>query len=667
MDKKALSTLEFDKVIHRLAEKATSAPGKAFAERIFPLTNLRRIRRSLEQSADAQNRILRNGSLSFSGAFDARPMGKRLSLGTSLSTGELLSVASLLFVAQTAKEYGAPKREEDPADSLSELFEGLALFPALASEIRRCILAEDEIADDASPTLSQIRRQMARMNGRVHDKLNSMVNSSLGDCLQDRVIVQRDNHYCLPVRAEFKSRVPGLVHDSSASGSTLFIEPMAVLELGNELRALENRESEEIERILASLSAQTAEIIDELIRNSRILAELDFIFAKGQLAVEMNAQCPIYNDKGIIRLRKARHPLLDPASVVPIDVSLGDDYTQLIVTGPNTGGKTVSLKTVGLLSLMGQAGLLIPAADRCSLSVFSDIRADIGDEQSIEQSLSTFSSHMTNIVRILDAVDKAPTRTLVLFDELCAGTDPAEGAALAAAILDKLRLAKVRCMATTHYSELKVYALSQEGAENASLEFDVESLSPTYRLLIGVPGKSNAFAISQKLGLSEAVISDAKTRLSEDSLSFEDLLVDLENKRRKIEEDQIAIQNDRARIAREKERVVEQRERLASQRADIIAKANEKASNILRDAKQSADAAIRNIHKYGQTNPDIAKMEASRRNLGKKLSHTMSASQSENASVPKPKNAIDPKKLKIGDRVHVASLNLDGTVHSLPN
>ena len=667
MDKKALYTLEFDKIIDRLVQKATSEPGKKFAGNILPMTNPGRIKRALNQSNDALKRIMKKGALSLSGLFDIRPFEDRLRLGGGLSQGELLSIVSLLSAAERAKAYGTPEKDDTPKDSIDPLFEEIEVFSDLRKEISRCIISEEEIADDASGALASIRRSLSKMNGRIHDRLSSFLSSQNGDYLQDRVIVQRDGHYCLPVRAEFKSRIPGLVHDSSASGSTLFIEPMAVLELGNELRELKKQESEEIERILLELSGRVAGIIDSLSANCKVLTLLDFIFAKGSLASEMNAQMPLYNNDGIIRLRKARHPLLDPASVVPIDVSLGENYTQLVVTGPNTGGKTVSLKTVGLLSLMGQAGLLIPAADRSTLCIFSDIRADIGDEQSIEQSLSTFSSHMTNIVRILDSVHKAPTRTLVLFDELCAGTDPAEGAALAAAILDLLRKNKVPTMATTHYSELKVYALSQEGVENASLEFDVESLSPTYRLLIGVPGKSNAFAISKKLGLSKEIISDAKKRLSEDSLSFEELLVDLENKRRIIEEDQKTIENDRAQIAAEKERILSQKEKIASQKADILAKANEKASNILRDAKLSADAAIRNINKYGGANADIAKMEASRRNLGKKLSHTQSASQAKNNSQENKKQTVDPKKLRIGDRVHVKSLNIDGTVHSLPN
>ena len=668
MNKKVLYTLEFDKIRNRLEEKATSEAGKRFAHTLRPMTDIGRIRSALSHSSDAFGRIVKKGSLSFAGLFDVSEFEKRLAIGAGLSAKELLTVGSLLAIAERTKQYGASERDDAPDDSLTAFFSDLVTLPALKKEISRCILSEDEIADDASPELQSIRRSISKMNGRVHDKLSSMLSSSsISDCLQDHIVVQRDNRYCLPVRAEYKSRVPGLVHDSSASGSTLFIEPMAVLELGNELRELEHRESEEIERILQSLSLRVGEEISVLVQDFHILAELDFIFAKGELAVELNGSVPVYNNKGQINLRGARHPLLDPKSVVPIDISLGDHYTQLVITGPNTGGKTVTLKTAGLLALMGQSGLLIPAKDRSSLPVFNEIYADIGDEQSIEQSLSTFSSHLTNIVRILRSVDRDPAHTFVLFDELCAGTDPAEGAALATAILDRLRLKKVRTMATTHYSELKAYALSQDFVENASCEFDVETLTPTYRLLIGIPGKSNAFAISQKLGLADDIIADAKQRLSEDTLSFEDLLVDLENKRHQIEEDRKAIREDREHIATERQKVAAQREKLNNQRADIIAKANEKASNILRDAKNSADAAIRNINKYGNTNPDIAKMEASRRNLGKKLTHTQNASQAKKQNSGSKAVGIDPKKLKIGDRVHVTSLDIDGTVHTLPN
>ena len=666
MNKKVLYTLEFDKIKKRLEEKATSEAGKQSAARLVPMKDISQIKNAISNTRDAFYRITKRGSISFAGLKDVSEYSKRLSIGASLTARELLSVNALLIISERAAAYGKKQREDEPEDSLSGLFSSIESVNDLRREIERCIISEDEIADSASRELQAIRQSVSRMSGRIHDKLSGMI-SSLSDCLQDPVVVQRSNRYCLPVRAEFKSRVPGIVHDTSSSGSTLFIEPMAVLELDNELRELEIAEKEEISRILARLSAMVNEHIDVLIQDFNILSQLDFIFAKGNLAGEMNASVPVYNNKGVIRLRKARHPLLDPAAVVPIDVALGEDYSQLIITGPNTGGKTVTLKTIGLLAIMGQSGLMIPANDRSALPVFTEIYADIGDEQSIEQSLSTFSSHMTNIVRILKRINRDPLHTLVLFDELCAGTDPAEGAALAAAILDKLRQKKVRTAATTHYSELKVYALSMDGVENASCEFDVETLSPTYKLLIGVPGKSNAFAISKKLGLTEDIMDDAKKRLSEDTQSFEELLVDLEAARHSIESDREAIRRDREKIAADRKKVSDQRRRIDEQREAILAKANEKASNILRDAKQSADAAIRKINKYGQSNPDMAKMEASRQNLGKKLSHTQSASIEKNKRSAQKNDLIDPKTLKVGTKVHVISLNLDGTVHSLPN
>lgn len=667
MNKKVLHTLEFDKIIKLLEEKASSSEGKKLAGRLVPTNNISRIREALQQSFDAFNRIIKKGSISFSGISDIREYEKRLELGADLLAGELLGIRDVLAVAARAKTYGLGEQEDTEPDSLTPVFEGICPVPSLEKEITRCILSVDEIADDASANLSSIRKQLGRMNDRIHEKLTAMLGkTSVSECLQDHVIVMRDNRYCLPVRAEYKSRIPGVVHDTSSSGSTLFIEPMALLELDNELRELERREIEEIERILRQLSSLAAEHVFELQENYRLLSDLDLIFAKGELALSMNASMPTLNKKGIIRLRKARHPLIDPKSVVPIDVGLGEDYTQLVITGPNTGGKTVTLKTIGLMSLMAQAGLLIPAGERSMLPVFREIFADIGDEQSIEQSLSTFSSHMTNIVRILDSLPQDHIHTLVLFDELCAGTDPTEGAALATAILDSLRLKNVRTAATTHYSELKVYALSNESVENASCEFDVETLSPTYRLLIGIPGKSNAFAISQKLGLPSELIDEAKERISEDARSFEELLVDLEAKRHQIEEDREAIRRDREKISEERQKIADQRRKINDRKDDILARANEKASNILRDAKASADAAIRNINKYGGVNPDMAKMEASRRNLGKKLDHTQSASTAGTRNVRESK-PIDTKKLKVGDEVHVISLNLDGTIHSLPN
>ena len=471
----------------------------------------------------------------------------------------------------------------------------------------------------------------------------------------------RGDRYCIPVKAEYRSQVQGLIHDQSASGSTLFIEPMAIVKLNNDLKELYVQEQDEIRKILASLSEEAAQYIEEIRTDYRSLTDLDFIFARGALALTMRASRPILNEEGRIRIREGRHPLLDQKKVVPITVSLGDEFSLLIITGPNTGGKTASLKTVGLLTLMGQAGLHIPAGDRSEIAVFRQVYADIGDEQSIEQSLSTFSSHMTNIVSFLKKVDD---RSLVLFDELGAGTDPTEGAALAIAILSHLHKRNIRTMATTHYSELKIYALSTPGVENACCEFDVESLRPTYRLLIGIPGKSNAFAISGKLGLPGYIIDDAKKRLSEQDVSFEDLLSDLEASRRTIEKEQAEIAAYKKEAETLKRQAVQKQEKLEEQRDRIIREANEKANAILREAKEVADETIRNFHKFGKENISAAEMEKERERLRKKIKDT---SASASLKTNKPKKTYKPSDFKLGESVKVLSMNLTGTIGSLPD
>lgn len=666
MNNKVLKTLEYDKIIDRLAACCSSDAGKERVLSLLPMTDLSRIRSEQERTAAALTRIFKKGSMSFAGVHDVRKYMKHLSVGASLNAAELLQIASLLEVAARAKMYGAKERDDETEDALSQMFSMIEPLSPVRKEIGRCILAEDEIADNASSTLAGIRRSISITNGKIRDKLTQMIASpQVRDYLQDDVVTMRDGRYCLPVRAEFKSQVSGMVHDSSGSGATLFIEPMAVVQYNNEIRELERREAEEIERILAVLSEMVAEQMAVIEEDYTILAELDFVFAKGQLAKQMNAVAPEFNGDGMIRLRGARHPLLDPAKVVPIDVKLGEEFEQLIITGPNTGGKTVSLKTVGLLSLMGQAGLHIPTKDRSTLPIFTEVFADIGDEQSIEQSLSTFSSHMTNIIEIMNKMKKDPSHTLVLFDELCAGTDPLEGAALATAILNQLREYHVRTMATTHYSELKMYALSTEGVENAGCEFDVETLSPTYRLRIGIPGKSNAFAISQKLGLPDDLIHDAKNRMDENDRSFENMIVELENKRHELEEREEKILREQNEVAAKKEKIKEQNINLDRKREEIVRNANEKAANILRDAKNTADAAIRNINKYGKASPDMRKLEKTRTNLGQKLNAAQGKS-TEKAQITKHK-AVDPKKLKVGDAVKVISMDTNGTVHKLPN
>lgn len=664
MNEKVLHTLEYNKILDQLTEYAFSADAKSRCQKLRPITDRAQIEQLQQQTSDALSRLFKYGSLSFSGVTDIRDSLKRLEIGGALSAIELLRVCSLLESAKRAKAFARSQDDNDqPDDSLTSLFAGIEPLTPLYDEIRRCILSEDEIADDASSTLHSIRRSMRGMNDKIRAQMNSMINNTTTrSYLQDTVITMRDGRYCLPVKAEAKSLVPGIIHDQSSTGSTLFIEPMAVVNLNNEYKELQLREQEEIEVILAGLSNLTASYATQLLADYELLTELDFIFARAAFAQTYNGVAPLFNDDGRIHIRKGRHPLLDPKKVVPIDVRLGEDFRLLIVTGPNTGGKTVSLKTVGLLTLMGQSGLHIPASERSELGIFDEVFADIGDEQSIEQSLSTFSSHMVNIIRILEQVND---RSLVLFDELCAGTDPTEGAALAISILSKLHLYGARIMATTHYSELKVYALSTPGVENACCEFDVATLSPTYRLLIGIPGKSNAFAISEKLGLPTDLIADAKGRISKSEGDFEDLIADLEKSRSTIEREQLEINQYKAEIESLKEKLEQKQERLDSSRDKILREANEQAYNILKEAKDVADETIRNFNKYGKAGAPVSEMEKERTKLrGKMDKAAQKMSEQKKASVP---NHNVPKKLRIGDSVKVISMNLKGTVHSLPN
>lgn len=664
MNEKVLHTLEYNKILDQLTEYAFSADAKSRCQKLRPITDRAQIEQLQQQTSDALSRLFKYGSLSFSGVTDIRDSLKRLEIGGALSAIELLRVCSLLESAKRAKAFARSQDDNDqPDDSLTSLFAGIEPLTPLCDEIRRCILSEDEIADDASSTLHSIRRSMRGMNDKIRAQMNSMINNTTTrSYLQDTVITMRDGRYCLPIKAEAKSLVPGMIHDQSSTGSTLFIEPMAVVNLNNEYKELQLREQEEIEVILAGLSNLTASYATQLLADYELLTELDFIFARAAFAQTYNGVAPLFNDDGRIHIRKGRHPLLDPKKVVPIDVRLGEDFRLLIVTGPNTGGKTVSLKTVGLLTLMGQSGLHIPASERSELGIFDEVFADIGDEQSIEQSLSTFSSHMVNIIRILEQVND---RSLVLFDELCAGTDPTEGAALAISILSKLHLYGARIMATTHYSELKVYALSTPGVENACCEFDVATLSPTYRLLIGIPGKSNAFAISEKLGLPSDLITDAKGRISKSEGDFEDLIADLEKSRSTIEREQLEINQYKAEIESLKEKLEQKQERLDSSRDKILREANEQAYNILKEAKDVADETIRNFNKYGKAGAPVSEMEKERTKLrGKMDKAAQKMSEQKKASVP---NHNVPKKLRIGDSVKVISMNLKGTVHSLPN
>ena len=660
MNQKALKTLEYTKIIAQLEEFAASELGKKLCRELVPSTNLEEIRTWQAHTTDAVSRIRMKGSLSFAGTKDVGGSLKRLDIGSSLNIPELLALSSLLTAAARAKTYGRHESDEEEFDSLEPYFAGLEPLTPLNNEIKRCIISEDEVADEASPGLSHVRRSMKNIASRIHNQMNALLNSNRS-YLQDGVITMRDGRYCLPVKAEYKNQVAGMVHDQSSTGSTLFIEPMAIVRLNNELRELEIQEQKEIQAVLASLSEQAAPHIDAIRMNMELLGQLDFIFAKAGLSRHYRCSAPVFNDRGYIHIKDGRHPLLDPKTVVPINIWLGKDFDLLVVTGPNTGGKTVSLKTVGLFTLMGQAGLHIPAWEGSELAVFDEVFADIGDEQSIEQNLSTFSAHMTNTVRILNQAD---ARSLCLFDELGAGTDPTEGAALAIAILSFLHNMKCRTMATTHYSELKVFALTTPGVENASCEFSVETLRPTYRLLIGVPGKSNAFAISQKLGLPDYIIEDARSHLEAKDESFEDLLASLESSRLTIEKEQEEIKAYKEEISQLKTRLTQKEERLKERQDKMMKNAAEEAQRILREAKETADQTIRQINKLGTAAGYNKELEAERAKLRDQLKKTDDKLA---VKAKGPSQPISPKKIKIGDGVKVLSLGLKGTVSSLPN
>ena len=664
MNTKVLTTLEYTKIIDLLTEKADSEPGKKLCRDLVPSTDLSAIRTAQRETKDALVRLFRIGSTSFGSNRDLGFSIRSLEIGSSLSMSELLKLASFLDNVSRIKTYGKKEREDLPNDSLNAYFEGLTPMTQLANEINRCILSEEEMADDASPRLKSIRRSKLSTNEKIHSQLTSMVNGAYRTFLQDAVITMRDNRYCIPVKAEYKSQVSGMVHDQSSTGSTFFIEPAAVVNLNNQLKELDLQEQEEIEVILGDLSSQAAVHTSELAADQKIMTTLDFIFAKAKLAMEQNATEPIFNTEHYIQIRKGRHPLLDKKKAVPIDVRLGKDFDLLVITGPNTGGKTVSLKTVGLFTLMGQAGLHIPALDRSELSIFSEVYADIGDEQSIEQSLSTFSSHMTRVVHILQHAD---ADSLCLFDELGAGTDPTEGAALAIAILNYLHDRGIRTMATTHYSELKIYALSTNFVENACCEFDVETLRPTYRLLIGIPGKSNAFAISSKLGLSDEIINAAKEQISKEDESFEDVIADLEQSRVTIEKEQQEIAEYKERIRTLQEQLQKKNEKIDQAKDKILRDANEKARAILQEAKDVADETIRDFNKAGAS-ADIKELEKKRQKVRDKINEKNGKlALGNNQKKPANQKTVDPKKLKKGDSVKIISMNLKGIVNTLPD
>lgn len=659
MNEKVLKTLEYNKIINMLKDEAGSDLGRMLCSELKPSNDLNEIKKNQLETDDALKRIWQKGSVSFSGIKDIGESLKRLEIGSTLGVGELLSISSLLKVALRVKTFS--RNEDAERDSLDDLFESIEPLTNLNKEIEKCIISEDEIADDASFNLKNIRRQVKITNDRIHSQLSSLVNSQNGKTyLQESLITMRDGRYCVPVKQEYRGNVTGIIHDQSSSGSTLFVEPTAVVELNNKLRELSVKEAEEIQIILANLSISCAEYIDQLRCDLKLLPYLDFVFAKANLAKKMKASMPEFNSNRFINIKQGRHPLLDGKKVVPIDVNLGKDFTLLIITGPNTGGKTVSLKTVGLLSLMGQAGLHIPALPGSQLGVFNEIFTDIGDEQSIEQSLSTFSAHMVNTVNILE---KADSDSLVLFDELGAGTDPVEGAALGISILSFLKNMGVRTMATTHYSELKLFALSTEGVQNASCEFDVETLRPTYRLLIGIPGKSNAFAISQKLGLPQYIIDDAKSRIDADNEQFEDVLAELEQKKRQIEKDKETISVYKSQIASLKRDYEIKNKTLDEKKDKILSKARDEAIDILKEAKETADEAIKTINKYGKSG-NMKELEKSRSSVGSKIKKNQSSASMKSS---KQKKNYKPSDFKIGTGVKVLSMNLNGSVVTLPN
>lgn len=662
MNDKALRILEYHKIISLLAEKASSAPGKELCQKLAPMTSLAALEEAQQQTADAFTRLVKGGRIHFSGNKDISLSIKSLEIGSALSAAELMKISASLACATRAKTFARSDHDEEIVDSLQTYFANLEPLTPLQNELNRCIISEEEIADDASSALKHIRRSIQLTNEKIHSQLTNMVNGSYRTYLQDAVITMRNNRYCIPVKSEHKGNVPGMIHDQSSTGSTLFIEPAVIVNLNNQLKELALKEKDEIERILAELSALAGEHTEELSNNFRLLTKLDFIFAKAGLALDMNASRPLFNNNHYINIRKGRHPLLDKKKVVPIDIHLGKEFDLLIVTGPNTGGKTVSLKTVGLFTLMGQSGLHIPALDRSELGVFTEVYADIGDEQSIEQNLSTFSAHMTNTISILKNADE---NALCIFDELGAGTDPTEGAALAIAILKHLHDKGIRTMATTHYSELKVFALTTSYVENACCEFDVETLRPTYRLLIGIPGKSNAFAISSKLGLSDEIIASAREHISEEEESFEDLLTDLENSRRTIENERNEIQRYKAEIESLKKKLEQKQERIDAQKDKILREANEEARKILQEAKDVADEAIRDFQKVNVSKTSIQDLEKTRTKVRDKITEK-NAKLTTTQEKPTHK-LLNPNQIKPGDMVKVVSMGLKGTISSKPD
>lgn len=658
MNSKTLRVLEFNKIIDKLRQYASSDLGKAIVDKLEPSTDINEIKLNQRETSEAVSMILKKGSLGLGGLRNVGEYIKRVNISGVLNIEELLHIGDFLRVSRRAKDYAKSESKNDSFPVLEPQFNSIETVSDLEREIERCIPSPTEVADDASRALREIRRNIKIANDRIKEQLNSIIHSNTyKNMLQEAVITIRNERYCVPIKQEYKNAFAGLIHDQSATGATVFIEPISIVQLNNKIKELHNKEKIEVERILALLSAKVAENGDVILANADILAHIDFVFAKAELSIKMNGTEPKFNTKGYINIKKARHPLLDSATVVPTNIYIVGKFNTLLITGPNTGGKTVSLKTLGLFTLMGQAGLHISAFDNSELAVFDDVFADIGDEQSIEQSLSTFSGHMTNIVSILNSVTP---NSLVLIDELGAGTDPTEGAALAISIIKYLHAFGARTAVTTHYSELKVFALTTDGIENASCEFDVETLRPTYRLLIGVPGKSNAFAISQRLGLPEHIINEAKEVLSHEDIRFEDVITDLEISRKSLVIEQEKAEEYRKEAQRLRSEAQKQRNKLDEQREKIIRQANEKARAIISDAKDEADAIIKEMRKLQKEGINAKTLEEQRSKLKEKMS------KAESKLVDK-KNYKVPDKLVKGDRVKIHSLNQSGIVSVPPN
>ena len=661
MKSKTLNTLEYNKIIDMLMQQANSYMAKESLKKMKPMTNIGDIKDALAETTEAQTVMLRKGVPPLGQIYDIEDALHFARKGGSLTMRQLLQVLYNLKV--TANVITFLKSDLPPLPTIDGIREVLVTFPRLADNIDRCILSEDEMADSASPELKNIRRSITRQNEAIRSRLNNILNSQDNKTyLQDSIVTMRDGRYVIPVKAEHRSRFSGIIHDQSSTGATLFIEPQVIVNLNNELRELELAEKVEIERILAELSSAVAEHFHQIMNNQKLLITLDIIFAKGKLSAALGGEEPVIDEGGVLELRQARHPLIDKKKVVPINVKLGDAYKTLVVTGPNTGGKTVTLKTVGLLVLMAQSGLHIPAASTSRIPVFEQVFADIGDEQSIEQSLSTFSSHMRNIVEILDEVDG---QSLVLLDELGAGTDPTEGAALAISVLEKLAAYRAYTIATTHYNELKKYALSTAGVENGSMEFNVNTLSPTYKLLIGVPGKSNAFEISRKLGLSEDLIDRANELLEKGDIEFEDVLsvIEKDKNRAEAERDEAILLN--ISMKKQKEDLERRTKALEEKEQEIIRQAKEEARSILKEARETANdvskelRALSKIESLGERNKRFDKSRKQLKDAEDKYAEKLIRRVNQ-----KP---VKADKLKVGDKVKVLTLDQVGEVLSLPD